>query len=93
MTVGGVNGAAQVMAVPPRLRGQMTAIYFFVSALLGFGLWPTFVALLTDRVYRSDAAVGLSLATACIVAMPLAVILLAFARRPFVAAMQGEYRQ
>jgi MFS family permease len=93
MNVGGVNGAAQVMAVPPRLRGQMTAIYFFVSALLGFGLWPTFVALLTDRVYRSDAAVGLSLATACIVAMPLAVILLAFARRPFVAAMQGEYRQ
>jgi MFS family permease len=92
MNLGGVNGAAQVLAVPPRLRGQMTAIYFFVSALLGFGFGPTFVAILTDQVYRSDAAVGLSLATACAIAMPLAVILLSFARRPFVAAMHGDYK-
>jgi MFS family permease len=93
MNLGGVNGAAQVMAVPPRLRGQMTAIYYFFSALLGFGLGPTFVAMLTDHVYHSDLAVGLSLATATAIAMPLAIIVLSFARAPFAAAMQGKYKE
>jgi MFS family permease len=92
MNMGGVNGAAQVMAAPPRLRGQVTAIYFFLSALLGFGLGPTIVALMTDHLYKSDAAVGLSLATASALALPLAFTALLIARRPFVAAMHGAYR-
>jgi hypothetical protein len=37
-------------------------VYLFVLNLVGLGLGPTAVAVLTDYVFRADAAVGRSLA-------------------------------
>lgn len=54
--------AALMMIAPNRMRGQITALYWFVISGLGLGLGPLSVALLTDKVFGSPAAVGLSLA-------------------------------
>jgi MFS family permease len=84
----GVSSAALAAAVPPRLRGQITALNFFFAALMGFGIGPTFIAMFTDFVYRSDAAVGWSLATASGIVLPIAVAFMIAARRPFAGTLR-----
>jgi len=90
MNTGGVNGAALTMAALPRLRGQITAVNFFFAAIMGFGIGPTAIALLTDQVYGNDLAVGKSLATACAIVFPLAFVLLRFARKPMMDLIQAQ---
>jgi len=66
-TLGGaiatVGGVASILAIaPPNMRAQLTAMYYFTLNLIGLVLGPTMVALLTDRVFRSDDSLYLSLA-------------------------------
>jgi MFS family permease len=53
--------SALMMIAPNNMRGQITAIYWFVISAIGLGLGPLSVALLTDYVFKNDAAVGSSL--------------------------------
>lgn len=48
-------------AVPNGMRGKAIAVYLLLGGLLGIGLGPTSVALLTDRVFRDEAMLGSSL--------------------------------
>jgi MFS family permease len=80
---GGVAGAALQLITPNELRGQMTAVYFFIANLIGLGLGPTVVALLTDYLYRDPQALGASLATLGIIAGPFSMLLLASAFRHY----------
>jgi MFS family permease len=57
----GVAPAAIQHMMPNSLRAQASALYLFVINLIGLGLGPTAVAMATDRVFRDDRAVGLSL--------------------------------
>lgn len=57
----GVAAAAIQEMMPNVMRGQASALYLFVINLVGLGLGPTAVALMTDYVFRSDGAVGYSL--------------------------------
>jgi MFS family permease len=49
--------------VPNRMRGQAIAIYLLIAGLLGIGLGPVAVALVTDRVFHSDAALPYAIST------------------------------
>jgi MFS family permease len=73
---GGVAGAALQLITPNELRGQMTAVYFFIANLIGLGLGPTAVALITDYVIGDPLALGLSIATLAAVAGPLSAMVL-----------------
>jgi MFS family permease len=84
---GGVAGAALQLITPNELRGQMTAIYFFVANLVGLGLGPTAVALFTDFVYGSPQAIGQSLSTLALLAGPLSGLLLASGLRHYRASV------
>ena len=54
---------AAVQAVfPNRLRGQAITLYLLFAGLLGIGLGPTAVALLADKVFSGDGALGRALA-------------------------------
>jgi len=54
---------ASVQAVVPnRMRGQAIAVYLLLAGLLGIGLGPTAVALVTDYVFHQDAALRYSIA-------------------------------
>lgn len=58
-------------AVPANMRGQIIALQYLILALVGIGLGPTLVGVITDRLYQSGAMLGWSLFT---VAMPVALI-------------------
>jgi MFS family permease len=40
---------------PNNLRGQAISVYLLIAGLLGIGLGPTLVALVTDRIFHDDA--------------------------------------
>jgi hypothetical protein len=54
------------------MRGQATAVYLLIVNLIGLGLGPTAIALVTDNAFGYDAAVRYSL-----LIVPLAASLLA----------------
>lgn len=57
----GCSAAALMDVMPNRMRGQATAIYFFISNLIGLGAGPTAVALFTDFVFGTPESVRYSL--------------------------------
>jgi MFS family permease len=48
--------------VPNRMRGQAIASYLLLAGLMGIGLGPTLVAVLTDYVFKDNNALRYSLA-------------------------------
>jgi MFS family permease len=67
--------------VPDWLRGQASALYFFVLNLLGLGVGPTAIALVTDRIFGDDAALRYSLPLVGIPAILLGCGMLLAARK------------
>jgi MFS family permease len=57
----GVAPAAIQEIMPNSMRGQASAIYLFVITLIGLGIGPTAVALVTDYVFADDQALRYSL--------------------------------
>jgi MFS family permease len=82
----GAAAAAVQEIAPPTMRAQLAALYLVGLNLLGLGLGPTAVALLTDRVFRSDAAVGAAVLTVTVAGLSLGAVLLFFGRGAFVRA-------
>lgn len=79
----GVAAAGLQQLVPADLRGRASAVYLLVVNLLGLGLGPTAVALLTDRLFADPQALGLSLLIVCGGAQLLGALLLTAGIRPF----------
>jgi len=59
----GAAAAAIQEAVPNQMRGQAAAIFLFVINLVGLGLGPQILPLLTDYVFRDEMQIHLSLLT------------------------------
>lgn len=56
------NGPAAIQQMMPnQLRGQASAIYLFVVNIIGLGLGPTAVALVTQYVFKDPNMVGYSI--------------------------------
>ena len=79
----GVAPAAIQQMMPNEMRGQASAVYQFVLNLIGLGLGPTAIALMTDFVFRNDAAVHLSMVTVTVTAHLGAALLLWKGLAPF----------
>ncbi len=75
--------AALVIITPNQMRGQISALFGFLANLLGVGLGPTFVAIITDYVFHNEHAVGYSIATANLIITPVVAVLLWWGLRPF----------
>ena len=67
--------AAILELVPNAMRGQATAVYLMIVNLIGLGIGPTAIALLTDHVFGFDAAVRYSLLIVSVAACLLAELL------------------
>ena len=52
----GVAPAALQEIMPNPMRGQASALYLFVITLIGLGIGPTAVALITDFVFQDEVA-------------------------------------
>ncbi len=57
----GVAAAAIQEMMPNVMRAQASALYLFVINLIGLGLGPTAVAMMTDYVFHNDNAIHYSL--------------------------------
>lgn len=85
----GVGPAALQEVVPSMLRGQASALSLLVVNLVGLGIGPTAVALLTDYVYGNDLAVGQSLLWVSVVALLVSGALLAWTRPAYRARIEA----
>ncbi len=72
----GIAPAALQPVTPNQMRAQVSALYLFSVNLIGLGIGPTFVALLTDYLYKDPALVGYSLATIAAIMAPLSALIL-----------------
>jgi MFS family permease len=76
-------GTAIQLIVPNRARAQVTAMYITITTLVGLGLGPLVVGMMTDYVFRDPADIRYSLAIVVFFPAPVLFVLLSLARRPF----------
>lgn len=72
----GLIPAATQLVTPNELRGQMTAVYLMLTAIIGLGLGPTAVALLVDFHFEDTMAVGKAMSIVITVSLSIAVLLM-----------------
>lgn len=71
------------LIAPNRMRAQVTAIFILVAVLTGYTGGPASVALLSDYVFRDEAALNIALAIVSGVLTPLGVVLLIWGLKPY----------
>jgi len=79
----GVAPAAIQEVMPNSMRGQASAIYLFVITLIGLGIGPTAVALVTDYVFQDDMAIRYSIFWVASIITIGAVVLLWMGIKPY----------
>ncbi|KGE00326.1 MFS transporter [Achromobacter sp. RTa] len=82
--------AAMQILPPNQLRAQVSALFLLISNLVGLGLGTTAVALLTDRWFKSPAAVGQSLSVLVGAAAVLCIALLAAGCKHYRSSLRVE---
>jgi MFS family permease len=75
--------AAMHLAVPNRMRAQLTAILLFGTNIIGLTVGPSGVAALTQFVFKDPLALRYSLAIVSLTAGGLAILVLWFSLRRF----------
>ena len=83
----GVAPAAIQEMMPNAMRAQASAIYLFVVNLIGLGIGPTAVAVVTQKVLGGDEMLRYSLLYVTVGAHTLAAILLWLGRKPYVKSL------
>jgi MFS family permease len=78
------------LITPNRQRAQVTSLLLFVVSVVGGGLGPTSVALLTDLLFHDEAQVGASLAVVAGVCFPLLAILLLLGVKPYRKSVEAH---
>jgi MFS family permease len=69
--------------VPNEIRGRMSAIYLLTIGVFGISFGPTAVALVTDYVFRNDAAVRYSIVAVAASSLMASAILNAYTLRHY----------
>jgi MFS family permease len=88
LTFGGGYAALQEMT-PPRLRARVTAINGLAVNLIGAGLGPLAVALVTDRVLRDTQSIHLAMSWVAAGAAPVVIAAFTLALGGHAAASQA----
>lgn len=91
----GPAAAAAAEIVPPEIRTQGAALYFFVLSLVSGALGPTAVAFFTDSVFHDPLALRYSLVIVNVIGMLSTIALLAAgmpAYRKAVVGLKGSGR-
>ncbi|HWW63823.1 MAG TPA: MFS transporter [Sphingomonadaceae bacterium] len=75
--------AAMQIVTPNELRGQVNALYMFTLSVIGSGLGPIVIALMTDHLFQAEADLRYAMVTAVAVAGPIALGLIWMALKPY----------
>jgi MFS family permease len=82
--------AAMQIVTPNELRGQVNALYMLTVSVLGQGLGPTVVALITDFVFQSEADLRYAMVLVAAVANPVALVLIWISVKPYGRAYRAS---
>ncbi len=90
----GVMAVSFVVISPNQLRGQLTAVYIFVTNILGMAVGTSVLAAFTDFLYQDDALLHYSIATAVAIFYPSAAALFWYCLPAYrkAAAETGNWR-
>jgi sugar phosphate permease len=84
ITMGAPASLAGVqMLTPDRLRGVVTSMFLAVTTLVGIGMGPPLIGLLTDNVFGGPLGLNRSLMVAFTILAILGSLLALASRRPF----------
>lgn len=86
----GYAAAAVQSVTPPTLRGRMAALYLFSLALIGAGGGPSLIAFFTDFMFRDPDKVGLAIAAAIMVLVPIALFFAWLGMKPMREAVDQQ---
>lgn len=87
----GTSTAAVIHVAPAEFRAQISAAHLLVISLAGLFLGPTSVAVLTDLIWRDEAALRYSLAVVAAAVGSIGVAALFMGRRAYaIAANEAE---
>lgn len=86
----GTASAAAAQVVPPAMRAQGVALYFFVLSLISSALGPWAVAAVTDYVFHDDAALPFALAIVNAAGMTIAIALFLYGMPAYRKTMQSR---
>ncbi len=81
-TAAPMNAALQVIT-PNQMRGQITALFLFVLNVIGMGIGPTAVALVTDFVFHSEELIGRSMAFQALTLGLIGAVVTCLAVKPY----------
>ncbi|MBI3208232.1 MAG: MFS transporter, partial [Candidatus Solibacter usitatus] len=84
----GIAPAAIMQVTPARMRGQAGSLYLFVINMIGLGVGPTAVALVTDYVFGDDSRVGTSILIVSLTAHLISSVLLWKGLKPYVRSQE-----
>ena len=76
------------LVTPNQYRAQISGLCMMIFNMVGLGLGPTAVALITDYGFGRDDALHLSMALVCFIASSIGLIAMLVALRPFRAALE-----
>lgn len=76
-------GTSIQLITPNRARAQVTALYITLITLVGLGVGPTVVGLMTDYVFQDPLDVRYSMAIVVATPAPIMFALMALAWRPY----------
>lgn len=89
-TASSLQGAALQLLTPPRMRGRVIAIYLLCITVIGLGLGPLLIGVLSDDVFTGPRGLGPALATVSSLALVICVITLWQARATIRRAVAEE---
>lgn len=86
--------AATALIAPPGMRGRITGVFLFCLNGIGVGIGPLLVGAITQYVLRDEMKLAWSLGIVICTLMPLALVILRFALKPFhEAVLEAEARE
>lgn len=90
----GVMAASFQPITPNQLRGQTTAMYIFVTNILGMAVGTSVNAAFTDFLYQDDGKLHYSIATTNAIFYPAAVVLFAYCLKGYRRSTQeiGQWK-
>jgi MFS family permease len=75
--------SAMQIITPNEIRAQVNAVYMFTLSVIGTGLGPTAMALLTDNLFHAESGLRYSMVTAAAIATPLVLLGMWLAMKPY----------
>jgi MFS family permease len=86
----GAATAAIQEIMPNQVRALASSIFLFILNLIGIGLGPTSVALITDKIFHDENAIRYSLVCLFLVAGTLNLVCTLFALKPYREAILNK---